>query len=153
MIDWLGTPKEWQVEVDGPLPAHDRPKLYKVRNRAAKIRVEEPVMRLLDETMMRHGVSSKRLEAALGLGESRIKDMRRFSSAWEVMRIARQCLWLMGYDLRVAVVKVRPEDRAVVMTKKEKRARDLEKINGKREPWDPRKMWVWLGMDKLEKGD
>ena len=154
-MKWRGTPEGMKPELEGPFYAgHTRPKQqYIQRNRAANVRVEEPVMLLLDEMMYRHGVSGKRLEGALGLADGRIKDMRRFHSAWRVMRIARQCFWAMGYDLQIRAVKVRPLDKSVVMTCEEKENKDLAKINGRKAGWDPRKMWVWLGIDKLEKSD
>lgn len=150
-MKWRGTPDEWKITLEGPFYAKPhRPDMqYIKRNRAAKIRVEEPVMRLLDEKMYRHGVSSKRLEEALGLGSDRLKDMRRYNNAWTVMKVARQCLWLMGYDLQVRVVRVGQPDKAVVMTRRQKEAKDLQKINGSKVDWDPRRMWVWLGIDKL----
>lgn len=110
-------------------------------------------MQLLDEVMYRHGVSGKRLEAALGLGVGRVKDMRRFASAWTVMKIARQCFWAMGYDLQVRVVRVGPLDKSVVITNEEKEKKDLAKINGRKTGWDPKRMWQWLGIETLEKTD
>ena len=150
-MDWRGTPDGMKPTLEGPFYAgtHRPEQQYKQRNRAAKIRVEEPIMAMLDEKMYLHGVSSKRLEAALGLGHDRLKDMRRYSAAWRVMKVARQCFWAMGYDLQVRVVRVGPLDKSVVLTNDAKEKKDLAKINGRKVGWDSRRMWVWLGIDKL----
>lgn len=151
MAKWRSTPEEWKPKGDGQffVRAMDGYRQFKQRNHKSQVKVEEPVMQLLDELMIRHGVSGKRLESVLGLGVDRIKQMRRFSSAWTVMKIARQCFWLMGYDLQVRAVRVQQPDISVVITDREVYHKNLAKIQGTKETWDPRKMWSWLSMDKL----
>jgi len=148
-----GTPDVMKPEGEGPAkPFGNRPcnTPYRKRVRKAVIKVDEPLMREFDNMMQRHGVSSGRLEGALGLGVGRIKDMRKFNSAWEVVTVLRRALWLMGYDLRFKIVKVRRIDKSLIMTVAQKKAKDVEKITGRKGKWEARKMWAWLGMDKLE---
>ncbi len=123
---------------------------WRQRHRS-KVRVHEPVMQLLDEMLYFHGVSAKRMEAKLGLGAGRIKDMRRYRSAWKVMEVARAALWALGYDLEVRIVKVGAPDMDLVLTQQEKEQRLVTKIMATREPWDMTRLWQTLGFERLSK--
>ena len=139
------TPDTQKVELSGErflAGTHRATKRWVGRRRKANVKVEEPVMELIDRVMAKEGVSDRRLEDALGLYEKKLKDMRQEDSAWRIMKLARQILWAMGYDLEVRVVKRKNPDRVLVMTNSEM---ELKKL---RSNWEKGKMWRWLGMDK-----
>ncbi len=153
---WKGTPEAMLPKMEGPFRAQKaRPSTtaVRVRNRKSEVRVEEPLMKMMDEVSRQLGVSDGRLEAALGIPIDRIKTMRHEDHAWTGLIIARKALALMGYDLRFKVVKVASVDKSVILTKTQKRLKDVEKITGRKGKWEARKMWAWLGMDSLEEKD
>ena len=47
------------------------------RNNKSRVRVSEPLMHLLDEVMLREGVSDSRMEKALGLYNKKINAMHQ----------------------------------------------------------------------------
>lgn len=119
------------------------------RRRKTRIDVDEPLMKLLDAVMEREGVSDDRMESALHLYDKKLKDMRTKDGQWRIVRLVRQMLWAMGYDLEVRVVKKKNPDRLLVMTNSEV---ELKKRKGITE-WDRLGMWKFLGMEKLSERD
>lgn len=148
------TPDSVKAEVEGTDwtggSGMDAP--HRQRRRKSMLYANEPVIELMDMCMLKEGVSAKRLEAFLGLGVDRIKDMRRSMATWRALKDARRCLWAMGYDLEVRVVKVARVKEELVLTKGQYLAKDAMKIQGAKK-WDASRMWQWLGIERLTKTD
>lgn len=152
---WCGTPEAWRVEVSGErvrIKRDNNGQPQRLRRNPAKVTVTEPLMQLLDNVMVLEGVSGARLESALGLGKDRLRDMRRREESWKVMEQVRKCLWAMGYNLEVRIVRVGRPDKELVVSDRERKEKSVKRILGKRAAdWTPLKMWDWLGASRLEK--
>lgn len=141
----MRTPDAHKVELSGErflAGTHRVSQRWRGR-RAAKVVVQEPLMKMLDEVMVREGVSDGRVEKLFGLYEKKLKDMRQDEGAWKMVTLVRKMFWAMGYDLEMRVVKKRTPDKALVVTSGDV---DMKRVDGE---WDKSKMWSWLGMEKL----
>lgn len=128
-------------------------KRWRRRQNPAKITVDEPLMLMLDEVMRYHGVSSVRLETFLGLGVDRLKYMRRHNAAWGVITTVRRCLWAMGFDIEMRLVRVAKPDDELVLSLAERQRKEMRKLHREREPWDMTRIWQTLGLEKLPVSD
>lgn len=125
----------------------------KGRKNKPLVKVDEPLMKMIDEVMTKEGVSDRRLENAMGLHKRKLKSMRQTDGTWKVLKLARQMLWAMGYDLEIKVVKKANPDKVLVVTNSEIEMKNIRRINMFAEDWRKQDMWSFLGMEKLEKRD
>lgn len=144
----MKTPDTHKIELSGErfvAGTHKGSQRWRGRKRPTKVGVDEPLMVMIDGVMAKEGVSDRRLEEALGLYKRKLKNMRQDEGQWRLLKLARQMLWAMGYDLEMRIVKRKTPDKCLVMTNSE--------IEGKKKrgvsDWDRQSMWSRLGVEKL----
>ena len=106
------------------------------RNYKSRVRVSEPLMHLLDEVMLREGVSDSRMEKALGLYNKKINAMRKEWGMWRTLGLVRAMFGAMGYDMEITVRRRKTPDKMLVMTNSEVW---LKEVFGRR---DERRNWL-----------
>ena len=145
--EWTRTPDTMKDVVDGDLYYREKDgrQMQKMRKRKTKVTVDEPIMSMMDEIMELECVSGRRLEKALGLGKDYVKDMRRNKNFWKALRVARQALWAMGFDLEIRLRRVGQPYRKLVLTEEDFWLKRLTGVLGDgTDSWKRGKLWDWL---------
>ena len=150
-VDGARTPKE-MVENVLRKPFYENGGRNKVVKRAGQgriVRVKEPIMHLLSETMAREGVSEVRMLRLLGFGRrsQKFKTLKNNDRVWDALKIVRRAFWAMGWDVEVNLIKLAAVDQELVLTDREYWEGNLKKTMGLPK-WKRKDMWDWLGKVK-----